>query len=1363
MTKMAETGNNSTNSDYAWLNNAFIETILRSGEENANIKVKSFEVGPATAVGDNYASDMSRVRVRFIKGQQEETKSLIFKRGPKQEVTLKVQMHRLLEEVSPGKFPPFSAKHLYSNCDQSIPAIVLEDLKEQGFRLADRIRGLDVKHCTLALRALARYNAASAVLHKNNPKILEPFYESAYNEVTVSHLKGIFEEGIRNVASEVEKWPGYNDRFAKKLFKVAEQCMDFLVNSTIRDDQEFNALTHGDFWSCSLQFLAVKRRVCWHRSAVEDHDSFHRGISYTLTVQLLAGFVDYQFCQFANPAHDIIYFLYTSPTLDIMKDSQFLIEDYYRTLEETLTLLGHKELVPSFSDFMKQLNRKGLLAVIMATVGMSFVYAESDNIPDTEGMMKGQQKQSRLSKPHEEAMKAFTKMLLKASILVSNIEEVQMMVKVSRGSREEETALIVKIARGGEEHMEESLEGSLFQRENLMYGSTLPHFHQILNEAIGCSSSTKPFFPRCIYTQLEPTTAIILEDLKGLNYQMIERGKALDLIHCSLVIKKLAEFHAASVALKKAYPDSLDHYQTSVYCEEMRQNYEPFFVGTMKALVEEVKTWPGYSDKVIKKLIKLSDTAADRIIKILQPNFSEFTVLNHGDLWSNNIMFKYSEYSEVTDLSYIMEKLNLKPPSLDELNNAFNEKALYGVVTACVVLPLVLADGQAMDEEAAPGKYQPLAAACLHNQDIANRTVIVIEDLKVQGFKMAQRRLGLSLDHCVLVMKMLARLHGTSIAFSKKDPTLIESFNFKDINKESTGQGMFAQSVKSLANEVETWLDDDKRFAGYPERLRKCATECEVKIREIKQMKEDELNVLTHGDCWVNNIMFRFVDFQFSYWTSPVIDLLYFLYTNPQPEVWDKHNFLLEEYHDELGTTMQLLGIEHLLPTFEELCQLFESKLYYGFFASLVLIPFVLRDPNNIIGLPELIKENETVTLAQKNMHSNSQMLSVFQRILPMFAEKEQKGVSNWCNKMFLENALQQGLNKPNIHVVNFEIEKATASGDNYLSDMFRVSLKTIENGRDNNISLIIKCSPQEENTEKFVSELNMFWREYQALKMVIPKFHNQLEAVAPGRYQPFASTCLIHQNIDKISVIVLDDLKTQGFKMANRLLGFDLQHCILVLKNLARLHAASASLYDKDPSFTDIFNKKPTVDNKRTTDFFSDLLISLADEIDTWEEDKEYKQYSQRLRNCVPTCGKKNKEALQISDQGINLSHWCSPAADLLYFLFTSPHPDLWDKHDLLLEEYHNELGNILQILGLSHLHPSFQELKDEIEKRYFYGLFASVAILPLVLRDPDNAVNVDDILGTDGTSQQKIHSGAELKRAYKKFLPLFAQKHVL
>ncbi|PSN36168.1 hypothetical protein C0J52_16999 [Blattella germanica] len=551
--EMAETGNISSNSDYSWLNNGFLETALRIGEENENIKVKSYEVAQATAAGDNYASEMSRVRVRFIRGQQEEKKAydythldvrfirgqqeekkyIIIKRGPTKEIIFKLvvegklfkreskvftlalpEMHRLLEEVSPGRFPPFSAKHLYSNCDQSIPAIVLEDLKEQGFRLAERTQGLDEKHCKLVMRTLARYHAASAALHKNNPKIMEPFYESTYNDIIVANMKGIFENGMRNLAKEVEKWPGFKDKFATKLYRAAEQTMDYLVNSSIRDDQEFNALTHGDFWVNNMMFrydkqeqvedvrlaertqgldekhckLVMRTLARYHAASAVLHkknpkimEPFYESTYNDIIVANMKGifengmrnlarevekwpgykdkfdtklyraaettmnylvnssirddqefnalthgdfwvnnmmfrydeqeqvedvrFVDYQLCHFSNPAHDIIYFLYTSPTLDIMKDSQFLIEEYYRTLEETLVLLGHKELVPSFPDFMKQFNRKGLLAVIMSGVGLAFVYADRDNILDTENMMKGQEQQSCLGKQHEEAMK----------------------------------------------------------------------------------------------------------------------------------------------------------------------------------------------------------------------------------------------------------------------------------------------------------------------------------------------------------------------------------------------------------------------------------------------------------------------------------------------------------------------------------------------------------------------------------------------------------------------------------------------------------------------------------------------------------------------------------------------------------------------------------------------------------------------------------------------------------------------------------------------------------------------------------------------------------------------------------------------
>lgn len=72
-----------------------------------------------------------------------------------------LKMNKLL----PGH--PLSAKCLY--VEQGDPTLlVLEDLAPQ-FRMGDREAGLDLNHCTLAIRGLARFHAASvAVVEKVN-------------------------------------------------------------------------------------------------------------------------------------------------------------------------------------------------------------------------------------------------------------------------------------------------------------------------------------------------------------------------------------------------------------------------------------------------------------------------------------------------------------------------------------------------------------------------------------------------------------------------------------------------------------------------------------------------------------------------------------------------------------------------------------------------------------------------------------------------------------------------------------------------------------------------------------------------------------------------------------------------------------------------------------------------------------------------------------------------------------------------------------------------------------------------------------------------------------------------------------------
>jgi predicted cupin superfamily sugar epimerase len=99
----------------------------------------------------------------------------IFEREAGAVMTIIPAVYRLLEDKSHGEFQPCTARCLYYHSGSPTSAIVSDDLKEQGFRMADRTVGLDMKHCLLVMKTLAQSHAASAVLHLKDPEIFKPF------------------------------------------------------------------------------------------------------------------------------------------------------------------------------------------------------------------------------------------------------------------------------------------------------------------------------------------------------------------------------------------------------------------------------------------------------------------------------------------------------------------------------------------------------------------------------------------------------------------------------------------------------------------------------------------------------------------------------------------------------------------------------------------------------------------------------------------------------------------------------------------------------------------------------------------------------------------------------------------------------------------------------------------------------------------------------------------------------------------------------------------------------------------------------------------------------------------------------------
>ncbi|KAL0100714.1 hypothetical protein PUN28_019239 [Cardiocondyla obscurior] len=110
------------------------------------------------------------------------------------------------------------------------------------------------------------------------------------------------------------------------------------------------------------------------------------------------------------------------------------------------------------------------------------------------------------------------------------------------------------------------------------------------------------------------------------------------------------------------------------------------------------------------------------------------------------------------------------------------------------------------------------------------------------------------------------------------------------------------------------------------------------------------------------------VDFQLCLYTSPAIDLLYFLSTSPSPDVIEnKKSVLLNEYLSTLSATMKQLGCKTQPPTMEKLNAMLKERASYGMIASFTVLPIVLCCKTEAKDLDEIMSSGTFVNPGLKS------------------------------------------------------------------------------------------------------------------------------------------------------------------------------------------------------------------------------------------------------------------------------------------------------------------------------------------------------------------------------------------------------------
>lgn len=193
-----------------------------------------------------------------------------------------------------------------------------------------------------------------------------------------------------------------------------------------------------------------------------------------------------------------------------------------------------------------------------------------------------------------------------------------------------------------------------------------------------------------------------------------------------------------------------------------------------------------------------------------------------------------------------------------------------------------------------------------------------MQDLCTAGFATINSRTSeVTPDHVRLVMQGLGKFHAISFALKDQQPdtfrTLTENLHEVFINRTNNTLRFYLNSQSSLAFGAVSDRPDllEKVTAFYKREAIDWAADC------IDTANTGAASVISYGDVWQNNIMFKcnddgkpieasFLDWQAVRHSSPVVDVAFFIFCCTTKELRDEHyDEFLQIYHDTLSEHIQ--------------------------------------------------------------------------------------------------------------------------------------------------------------------------------------------------------------------------------------------------------------------------------------------------------------------------------------------------------------------------------------------------------------------------------------------------------------------------
>uniref|UniRef100_A0A182T5A6 CHK kinase-like domain-containing protein n=1 Tax=Anopheles maculatus TaxID=74869 RepID=A0A182T5A6_9DIPT len=272
--------------------------------------------------------------------------------------------------------------------------------------------------------------------------------------------------------------------------------------------------------------------------------------------------------------------------------------------------------------------------------------------------------------------------------------------------------------------------------------------------------------------------------------------------------------------------------------------------------------------------------------------------------------------------------------------------------------------------------------------ETAEESVIIMEDLRLQDYRMWDKMVPVNYEHVKLTMQSLGRLHAVSLALKRDRPEDFEQFKVPDPLQVIMPEGspMAAMMVQMLNDAIETLEPHETKERNKMQKL------AENMYKEMLACADsttpEPYTVLGHGDCWVNNFMFNYkkgapehivlLDWQISRYVSPVLDLVYFLFCCTDEEFRRRHyDEMINVYYNSFETLVEKLG-HSSQEVFPRTALMRQLRRYgkFGILMAIFLVPMLCTRNEDLLDMDEAAekyRDTNKMDLAGMTMNANKQ------------------------------------------------------------------------------------------------------------------------------------------------------------------------------------------------------------------------------------------------------------------------------------------------------------------------------------------------------------------------------------------------------